>query len=326
MIRPWSRALAATLFAALLAACTVGPDYVRPSADLPAAYQESPNWKLATPADHQPRGPWWEVFADPVLSALAVQVGRSNQTVIAAAANYRQALTLVQQARAGLYPSLTGTASVVRSQSTIGGGQVPVAAGGPATTTQTLSLSLPWEIDLWGRIRRQVEANRAGAEASAADLESARLSAQATLAQSYVLLRIADAQKALLERTVAAYTRALEITRNRYAAGVVPQSDVVQADTQLKTTQAQAIAIGVRRAQLEHAIAVLVGRPPTGFALAPAASPPMVPTIPPELPAALLERRPDIASAERQAAAANAQIGVAKAAYFPTLTIRSSGG
>lgn len=321
-----SRPLVCGLAAAVLTACNLGPDYERPTLELPSAYKEAPDWKVATPADHRPRGPWWEVFDDQGLNALAAQVDLSNQTVRIAAANYRQAQTLVQQARAGLFPSLTGTATVVRSQSTLGSGQVPVSGGGPASTSQTLSLSLPWEIDLWGRIARQIEANQASAEASAADLESARLSAQATLAQDYFLLRIADAQKALLERTVAAYTRALEITRNRYAAGVVPRTDVVQADTQLKTARAQAIAVGVPRAQLEHAIAVQIGRPPADLALASADPPRQVPTLPPELPSALLERRPDIASAERQVAAANAQIGVARAAFFPTLTLRSSGG
>ncbi len=322
LIGPLVFALAATL----LTACTMGPDYVRPTAAVPAAYKEDPNWKPATPADHLPREAWWEVFGDPGLNALAVQVELSNQTVQAAAARYRAAQTLVAQARAGFFPKVTGSASVVRSQSMIGAGQVATAAGGPRTTTEAVALSVPWEIDLWGRVARQVEANQASADVSAADLESARLSAQATLAQDYFLLRVSDAQKALMDRTVAAYQRALDITRNRYAAGVVPQSDVVLAETQLKTSEAQSIDLGVQRAQLEHAIAVLIGRPPAALALAPAAPPQGFPVIPAEVPSQLLERRPDIASAERLAAAANAQIGVARAAYFPTLTLTGSAG
>jgi NodT family efflux transporter outer membrane factor (OMF) lipoprotein len=314
------------LTTAMLVGCTVGPDYLRPTAEVPATYQEDPNWKVAAPADQRPRGPWWKVFGDPGLDALAAQVDLSNQTVRAAEARYRESQTLVQQARAGFYPTLTGSASVVASQSTLGGGQVPISVRAPGSTTESFSLSLPWEIDLWGRVARQVEASQASAEASAADLESARLSAQATLAQDYFLLRIADAQKALLDRTVAAYARALEITRNRYAAGVVPKADVVQAETQLKTTQAQAVEVGVQRALLEHAIAVLIGRPASGFSIPPGEWPKILPTVPPQLPSALLERRPDVASAERQVAAANAQIGAAKAAFFPTLSIAATGG
>ena len=326
MVNRTIRALIVGAAVALAAACTVGPDYVRPSVEVPSAYRENGNWKVAAPADHLPRGPWWEAFGDADLSALEAQVAIANQDVRAAEARYREAQTLVDQARAGLFPSLSGSAAVVRSQSTIGGGQVPVSVGGPTVTTHSFSLSLPWEIDLWGRVACQVEASQASAEASAADLEAARLSAQATLAQDYFLLRIADTQKGLLDRTVASYARALEITRNRYAAGVVSKVDVVQADTQLKTTQAQAIEVGVQRAQLEHAIAVLIGRPPADFSLPPATSPSTFPPIPAGVPSELLERRPDIASAERQVAAANAQIGAARAAFFPTLTLSASGG
>lgn len=330
-MHPPVRTLVLAAAATLAAACTVGPDYVRPSAEVPAAYKEGRDrgdrdWKPAEPRDQAPRGPWWEVYGDPELSALLAQVDISNQNVKAAAAQLRESQTLVDQARAGFYPTLSGSAAVNRSQSTIGGGTVPVSVKGPTLTTQTYSLSLPWEIDLWGQVARQVESAQAGAEASAADLESARLSAQATLAQDYFLLRIADAQKRVLERTVAAYTRALAITRNRYAAGVVSKVDVVQADAQLKTTQAQAIEVGVQRAQLEHAIAVLIGRPPAAFTLAPKDPPARVPQVPAGVPSQLLERRPDIASAERQVAAANAQIGVARAAFFPTLTLSATGG
>jgi NodT family efflux transporter outer membrane factor (OMF) lipoprotein len=327
-MHPLIRTLALGTAAALSSACTVGPDYVRPSVDVPANYKEQGNWKLAVPGDQLRRGSWWEVFGDPQLNALEAQVDISNQDVRAAAASLREAQSLVDQARAGLFPSVSAGASVVRSQSTLGGGKVAVSgsASVPAVTTWSASLTAAWELDLWGRVARQVEANRASAEASAADLESVRLSAQANLAQDYFLLRVADAQKRLLDRTVAAYARELEITRNRYAAGVVSKVDVVQADTQLKTTQAQAIDVEVQRAQLEHAIAVLIGRPPADFSLAPANPPPVFPPIPVALPSELLERRPDIASAERQVAAANAQVGVARAAFFPTLSLSPSIG
>jgi NodT family efflux transporter outer membrane factor (OMF) lipoprotein len=324
--RPPAQVTAAVVVTLLAAACTVGPDYVRPGVEVPVSYKEAGPWRPAAPMDQAPRGAWWKMYGDTELDALEAQVAISNQNVQVAAAQLRESQTLVQQARAGLFPSLSGSASVVRSQSTIGGGQVPVSLGGPTVTTHDFSLSLPWEIDLWGRVAREVEATRANAEASAADLESVRLSAEATLAQDYFLLRVADTQRRLLDRTVAAYQRALHITQNRYAAGVVSKVDVVQADTQLKTTQAQAIEVGVQRHQLEHAIAVLIGRAPAAFRLAPGRMPAEVPKTPAGVPSQLLERRPDIASAERQVAAANAQIGVAKAAYFPTLTLSATGG
>jgi NodT family efflux transporter outer membrane factor (OMF) lipoprotein len=316
----------AVIVALLAAACTVGPDYVRPSVEVPGSYKEYGDWKPAAPRDHLPRGPWWEVFGDAQLNALEAQVDFSNQDIRAAAAQLRASQALVEQARAGFFPTVSGNGSVVRSQSTLGSGRVPVSGDAPSVTTWSLSLNAAWELDLWGRVARQVEANRASAEASAADLESVRLSAQANLAQDYFLLRVADAEKRLLDRTAAAYARALEVTRNRYTAGVVPRLDVVQAEAQLKTTQAQAIDVGVQRAQLEHAIAVLMGRPPASFSLPPADPPSVFPPIPVSVPSELLERRPDIASAERQVAAANAQIGVARAAFFPTLSLSPSIG
>jgi NodT family efflux transporter outer membrane factor (OMF) lipoprotein len=308
---------------AVLAACAAGPDYVRPAVEVPGAYKEAGGWKVARPSDHLPRGKWWEIFEDARLNALEEQVQISDQNVLAAEAQYRQAQALVREAWAGYFPTLTGNAAVTRSQSTLGGGAVPSAAGGPVFTTHSASLSASWEVDLWGRVRRQVEAS---AQASVADLESVRLSAQATLAQDYFLLRVADAQKDLLERSVAAYQRALQITVNQYRAGVAPRVDVVQAQAQLKGTQAQLIDVGVQRAQLEHAIAVLIGKPPSTFSIESGALATTLPAIPVGVPSALLERRPDVASAERQVAAANAQIGAAKAAYFPTLSLSASGG
>ena len=310
--------------AALLAGCMVGPDYVRPSTETPTAYKEAGAWKPAEPRDDVSRGKWWEIFGDPQLNALEERVQISNQNVLAAEAQYRQAQAIVQQARAGLFPTLGGTASTSRSQS-------PNLANRPVNSTApvnnyTLSLDATWEIDLWGRVRRQLEASEANAQASAADLETVRLAAQAQLAQSYFLLRVADAQKKLLDDTASAFERSLQLTQNRYAAGVAAKVDVVQAETQLRSTQAQAIEIGVQRAALENAIAVLVGEAPSTFSIPPAPLAATSPYIPLGLPSELLERRPDVAAAERAVAAANAQIGVAQAAFYPTFTLTGSGG
>jgi NodT family efflux transporter outer membrane factor (OMF) lipoprotein len=309
--------------AALGTGCTVGPDYVRPSAPVPTAYKETGTWKPAQPRDDSSRGRWWEIFGDSELNALIERVDISNQTILAAEAQFRGAQALVQQARAGYFPTLGTGVSTVRSQS-------PNLPNAPSTTRPVTTYNLPvnasWEPDLWGSVRRSVESSEANAQASAATLESVRLSAQATLAQNYFLLRIADAQKKLLDDTVAAYERSLELTRNRYAAGVAARVDVVQALTQLKSTQAQAIEIGVQRAALEHAIAVLMGTPPETFSIAPVPLAIAPPPIPVGVPSELLERRPDIAAAERSVAAANAQIGVAIAAFYPTLTLSAAGG
>jgi NodT family efflux transporter outer membrane factor (OMF) lipoprotein len=314
--------LAASLV--LLSACAVGPDYVRPSVEAPAAFKEIDGWKPAQPLDQEIRGKWWEMFNDPLLKNLEEQVDISNQNLAQAEAQYRQARALVQSARAGYFPVVTGNASETRSRSTLN--SVNAAPGG-VNTTRTLSLDATWEADVWGRVRRTVEANVASAQASAADLEAARLSANAELAQDYFQLRALDAQQRLLNDTVANYEKSMQLTQNQYQAGVAAKADVVQADTQLKTTQAQAIDIGVQRAQLEHAIALLIGKPPSNFSIAP--SPLSLVTVPPpipvDVPSTLLERRPDIAGAERRMAAANAQIGVAKSAYFPSLTLSAAG-
>lgn len=301
------------IFAALpvLAACSVSSLYERPEVVPPPAFVETKEWKIGEPRDHLPRSKWWEIFGDPLLNALQEKVDISNQNIRIAEAQYRQAQAIVQSARTGLTPSLSGGLTSVSNQVTAG---------------QTLSLSTSWELDLWGRVRRLAEASEAGAQASAADLESVRLSAHAALAQDYFLLRIADAQKRLLNSTVAAYQKTLQLTRNRYAAGVAAKSDVIQAQTQLQTTQAQAIDIDVQRSQLEHAIALLIGKAPADLSIAPARIREPLPAIPPGVPSELLERRPDIAAAERRVAAANAQVGAAKAAYFPTFTLSASGG
>jgi NodT family efflux transporter outer membrane factor (OMF) lipoprotein len=327
--RQWLRRGGFTLATAagvltLLTACAVGPDYVRPMALAPAAYKEINGWKVAQPQDKVIRGTWWEVFADPQLNALEAQVDVSNQTLAVAEAQFQQARALVREARASYFPTVSLGAGVARTHGAFQG------TGGATSRVTSSDFSLPidvsWELDVWGRIRRTVEANQASAQASAADLESVRLSLQAELAQDYVQLRSLDAQKQLLDATVSAYAQALEMTHNRYAGGVASRADVVQAETQFKTTQAQAIDIGVPRAQLEHAIAVLMGTPPADFSMPVAPLTREPPPLSVSLPSALLERRPDIAAAERRVAAANAQIGVAAAAFVPTVTLSASDG
>ena len=310
----------------LLAGCTVGPDYVRPKVETPLAYKETGDWKSAEPRDAVARGRWWAMFGDAQLDGLMAQVDVSNQTIAAAEAQLRQAGALAAQSRAGWWPTLTGTLQETRSRSSQTTGPVIGTTAGKRTI-YSAPLNASWEADLWGKVRRAVESGEASQQASAADLVNARLSVQSELAQSYFQLRALDSQKALLDATVAAYAKTLELTRNRYTAGVVSRGDVAQAETQLQSTRAQALDVGVQRAQLEHAVAVLLGKPASGFSLAPAAlaaAPPAVPAA--GLPADLLERRPDIAAAERRMAAANAQIGVAKSAFFPAATLNAAYG
>ena len=314
------RVLAAAALA-LLAACSAGPKYERPAVDAPAAYKEAGNWKVAQPRDDVKRDKWWEVFGDAQLNSLIAQIDVSNQNVRVAEANFRQARTLVQQARASLFPSVDGRASVSRSRS-VG----TAARAGTTANNYNLALDANYEVDIWGRVRNTVSANVAGAQASAADLEMVRLLAQAELAFNYFQLRVLDQQRQLLDDTVAAFQKSLEMTRNRYTAGVAGKVDLVQAETLLKSTQAQAIEIGVQRAQLEHAIAILVGKAPANFALPPQTAKVAVPVVPLNQPSELLERRPDIAAAERRVAAANARIGVAKSAFVPSLTLSGSAG
>lgn len=326
-MKSFSNSLVSTLAAALLAGCAVGPRYERPEIAVPAGYKEAGQaWKTAEPKDHLPRGPWWEMFGDPVLNGLVAQVEVANQNVRLAYARYTQAQALVQQARAGLLPAVNLSGGTTRGQNATAGG---VRTNGPATT-DSVSASLGWEADLWGRLRGGVDANTASAEASLADLESSKLSLQAQLVQSYFSLRILDAQIRLFNQTAGDYQKALQLTQNRYTAGVAAKSDVAQAMAQLKSTQAQAIDAGIARAQFEHSIAVLIGKAPAELAIAAdgegAGLAAMLPTIPPGAPAALLERRPDIAAAERRAASASAQIGVARAALFPALTLSASTG
>ena len=327
----WRRCCAVPIIcaAAALAGCTAGPNYVRPTTDTPSTYKEAQGWKQAEPRDEQPRGAWWEVFKDAQLDALVKQVEVTNQTLKAAEARVREAHALTQAARAAYFPIVTANASASRSGgrggATGSSGSTTGPGGGPRNN-YNVALDVNWEIDLWGRVRRTVEASEATAQASVADLEAAKLSAQAQLAEDYFLLRAQDAEIRLLNDTVGAYERSLQLTRNQYAVGVVGRADVAQAETQLKSTQAQAIDAAIQRAQLEHAIAVLIGKAPAEFTIAAEPVPNEFPAIPVGLPSDLLERRPDIAAAERRAAAANAQIGVAESAFFPALTLSATGG
>ena len=315
----------------MLASCKLGPDYSRPEAIVPAGYKEGQGWKLAEPQDATNRGPWWSVFNDPTLDQLERQIDISNQNLKTAEAAFRIARAVVREARSGFFPTVTFDASATRSGPVGGSTGRPAtsASSGRSSSSRTLTqysatVGASWELDVWGRIRRTVEADVANAQASAADLESARLSAQTELASDYFALRVADELKRLLDSTVEAYTRSLEITRNRYASGVAARSDVVSAQAQLENTRAQAINVGVQRAQLEHAIALLIGKPPADFSIAPASFTALMPALPTGLPSTLLERRPDIAAVERRMASANAQIGVTEAAFFPNLTLNAS--
>jgi NodT family efflux transporter outer membrane factor (OMF) lipoprotein len=343
------RTLALMMTLALVGGCAVGPDYKPPSTPVPPEYKELVGWKTAEPRDDEDRGPWWAVFNDPVLDDLEQRVEVSNQTLKASEAAFRQARAVVDQARSGLYPTLILDGSVRRSGSGANSGGnrsfnftsataptgnasgstvvLPSSAGssGDQTVYQP-SLSASWNLDVWGRIRRTIESDVASAQASAADLAAAKLSAQAELATDYFQLRSLDEQKRLLEDSAAAYERSLRITQNQYQWGIATRGDVAQAETQLESTRAQAIAVGIQRAQFEHAIAVLIGVPPADLTIPPRGLGVVPPAVPLELPSVLLERRPDVAAAERRVAAASSQIGVAEAAYFPDITLSSSVG
>lgn len=304
-----------------LAGCAVGPDYVRPSVVTGENFKEAAGWKQATPADHVPRGTWWQVFGDAELNRLEQQLNVSNQNIALAAAQYRQASALLDEAQAGFFPTVGLSAGETRSRSSGSNSN-----SSSVSTAYNAALSASWEIDLWGQLRRAAEAGNAKAASSAANLENARLSAQAQLAIAYFQLIVADRQTRSLDNSVEAYQQQLKIVQNRFAAGVSGRADVVQAQTQLHSIQVQATDKRLQRAKLEHAIAVLIGQPPSTFALGERLSLPHLPQIPTVLPSQLLERRPDIAAAERLVAQANAEIGVAKAAYFPQLTLSASGG
>jgi NodT family efflux transporter outer membrane factor (OMF) lipoprotein len=322
--RRWLRraplAGAALCALALLSGCMVGPDYVRPTMPLPAAYKEAGPWKTATPGQIDAKRNWWEIYGDTTLNALIEQANQANQTIAQAAAQYRQARAVAAQARAAFWPQVTTGISADRARSQ------SASSGSRLDNTYTASLDASWEPDLWGAVRRSVQASDASTQASAAQLAAARLSVQASVAQDYLQLRITDRQKALFARTIVAFQRSLQLTQSQYGAGVALRSDVALAQAQLKTTQAQAIDLDTQRNQLEHAIAILLGRSPAEFSLPPANSQwqARLPQIPTGVPSQLLERRPDIATAERLAASANAEIGVARAAWYPDVVL--SGG
>lgn len=310
---------------ALITGCTAGPNYKRPEAPVPATFKEAGKpgeaspFRPAEPRDAERRGPWWEVYGDPELSRLEARIDVSNQTLAQAEAQYRGARALAREARAGLFPTVTAGASATRSR-------VESGRQGGGTSYQ-LPVDLTYEADVWGRIRRTLEAGTAAAQASAADLEAARLSLQAELAADYFQLRGSDAERQLLDSTVAAFTQALELTRRRHDQGIVSGVDVAQAETALETTRAAATDLGAARAGLEHAIATLTGVPPAELDIEPVPAPLAAPVaLPAVLPSDLLQRRPDVAAAERRMAAANAQVGVARSAYFPAITLSASGG
>jgi NodT family efflux transporter outer membrane factor (OMF) lipoprotein len=323
---PIAKSLLAICLAAALTGCAVGPNYVKPDTTTPAQFKAYPGW-LVTDAQAAPvNGAWWEIYQDAQLNQLEARVATANQSLRASYYAYQQALALTQAAQASALPTMGATASASRAAS----GSPTISSNssfsGRIDNSYSLGLNASWAPDLWGRVRRQVEASTATAEASAADLQAAQLSLQATLAQNYFQIRQLDSQTALARDTVSAYEKSLQLTQNRYAAGVASRADVAQAQTQLANARVQLNAFGVQRAQLEHAIAVLIGEPASSFSLAPMPGLPLAQTVPTGLPSQLLLRRPDIASAERKVATANAQIGVAKSAYFPALTLSAAGG
>ena len=333
-LRPSPLRLAPLVALAALSACEVGPNYKRPATPTPTTYKEVEGWAPAHPADAADRADWWTVFNDPVLNDLEQRVEVSNQNLAAAEAAYRQARALVSQQRAALFPTvnLNGSANVSGGGSGGGGagtgtGTTGVGAGGRGTSqSYRLELGATWEPDIWGKIRRTIENASANAQASAADLANARLSAQTEVAVDYIQLRQLDEQKRILDATVDAYAKSLTIARNKYNAGTSAKGDVLQAQTQLENTRASDTDLAQQRAKLEHAIAILTGRPPAEVSIAPADWTLAPVDIPPGLPSTLLERRPDIAAAERKTAAASANIGVATSAYYPTLDLSGSGG
>jgi len=321
---PWLRVLLA-LAVLQLSGCTVGPKYQRPAAEVPATYKEVGDWKLAQPNEQNLPGNWWEIFQDPQLNALEAQVSVSNQNLKAAEAQYTQARALVRYQRANYFPTVTVDPSATRNRIS-NHRPASVVSNGITYNDFQIPFELSYQLDVWGRVRRTVESYREQAQASAADLAAVNLSMHAQLALDYFQARTLDAEEQLLNSTVTQYEQALELIENRYAGGIASDLEVEQARTQLETTRAQAIDVGVARAKFEHAVAVLIGKPPASFSLAPLplTAPPT--PIPVGLPSDLLERRPDIASAERLMASANAQIGVAKAAYYPLVNLAAAGG
>jgi NodT family efflux transporter outer membrane factor (OMF) lipoprotein len=315
----WQRSLLAAGASLMLASCAVGPDYVTPTIDVPPAFKEDGPWRTAAPQQIDADRPWWTPYGDPVLNGLVAQANQANQSLQIAAAQYRQAKALGDAARAAFFPTVSAS---------VGGGRARTVNNGIKTgNSLNAGLDAGWEPDLWGGVRRQVESADAATQESAADLAAARLSIQATLVQDYLQLRVLDLQADSYTRTVEDERKSLQLAQSQYRAGVALRSDVALAESQLQTSDAARIDLQEQRAQLEHAIAVLLGKAPASFTLAPSSAwQASVPPLPLALPSDLLERRPDIAGAERHAAAANAGIGVARAAYFPSLMLSAGGG
>jgi NodT family efflux transporter outer membrane factor (OMF) lipoprotein len=323
--------LVAVGISVLLASCTVGPKYTKPtvpaapnySEQPPSTYKEVAGWTQAQPGDAVIRGKWWELFEDPELNALEEQVEPANQTIKVAEANFRQARASIQYNRSFLYPTVSAGAGISHNRVS---GNSPTGIPGNAYASFNLPISVSYDADLWGRVRRSIAASREQFQASAADLENVKLELQTELAVDYFEARSLDAQKQLLDDTVVAYQKALQLTQNRYNGGVASKAEVAQAQTQLNQTEAQDIDIGVARAEFQHAIAVLIGKVPEDYSLPPMPLKRQPPAIPVSVPSMLLERRPDLAAAERQVAAANEQIGIARSAFFPDLLISATGG
>ncbi len=306
--------------------CTVGPKYHRPPVETPSAYKEMGTWKPAQPNDQKLSAKWWEIFQDAQLNALEEQIDVSNQNLKAAFAQYQQARAVLRYYRADYYPTVTANPSAGRTRYSNNRPPHSTTFSGVTFNDFVLPLELNYEADVWGRVRRTVESYRAQAQASAADLAAVNLSMHANLAFDYFAARSLDAEEKLLQDTVVQYENALQLNEDRYQGGLASDVEVEQAKTQLETTRAQAIDVGVARAQFEHAVAVLIGKPPAEFTLPPLPLTAPPPSIPAGVPSELLERRPDIAAAERQMASANAQIGVAKAAYYPLVNLTATGG
>lgn len=317
----------------LFKGCDKAPKYVKPSTPTTPAYKEAPpeyfketnDWKFARPNDAVIRGKWWEVFNDSQLNALEEQLNQANQNIALADANFRAARALVREARADYFPTVTTSPSIILSRQS-GAATHSSVSPGRQSVNYTLPFDATWEPDFWGRIRNSVVASASEAQATAADLQNVRLSVEAELAFDYYQLRSLDAERRLLDTTIVAFQQQLELTRVRFQTGIASDEDVAQAETQLETTQAQATDLGIQRAQLEHAIAILTGQAPATFSIPVAPLDAQPPAVPVGLPSQLLERRPDIAAAERRVAEANADIGVTRAAFYPSLTLGASGG
>jgi NodT family efflux transporter outer membrane factor (OMF) lipoprotein len=309
-----------------LGGCTVGPNYRTPVVETPTAYKEAGNWNPAQPNDQNLGGTWWTMFQDSQLDALELQIDVSNQNLKAAQAQYQQARAVLRYSRADYYPTVTAGLSPSGTHTSTNGPPPGSIYNGITYGDLVLPFDFSYQADVWGRIRRTVESYREQAQASSADLATVNLSMHADLAIDYFQARSLDAQEQLLNTTVAQYEQAFELNQNRFEGGLSSEVEVEQARTQLETTRAQAIDVGVLRAQYEHAVAILIGKPPAEFTLPPLPLTAPPPPIPVSVPSELLQRRPDIAAAERRVAAANAQIGVAKAAYYPAINLGASGG